>query len=117
MKNLKLVVLLLSIVIMSCKSTSYPNLEDGIYADIQTVKGGILVQLEYEHTPITVANFVSLAEGTNVYVSEKFKGKPFYDGLKFHRVVKDFIIPGGDPNGNGTGGPGYKFEDEFPVND
>ncbi|MGB5463812.1 MAG: peptidylprolyl isomerase, partial [Aureibaculum sp.] len=117
MKNLKLVVLLLSIVMMSCKSTSYPNLEDGIYADIQTVKGDILVQLEYEHTPITVANFVSLAEGTNVYVSEKYKGKPFYDGLKFHRVVKDFIIQGGDPNGNGTGGPGYKFEDEFPVND
>ena len=117
MKYYKIIVLLLTLVFISCKTTSYPNLDDGLYADIQTVKGDILVQLEYEHTPITVANFVSLAEGTNVYVSEKFKGKPFYDGLKFHRVVKDFVIQGGDPNGNGSGGPGYKFEDEFPVND
>jgi cyclophilin family peptidyl-prolyl cis-trans isomerase len=117
MKYYKIIVLLLTFVFISCKTTSYPNLDDGLYADIQTVKGDILVQLEYEHTPITVANFVSLAEGTNVYVSEKFKGKPFYDGLKFHRVVKDFVIQGGDPNGNGSGGPGYKFEDEFPVND
>ena len=68
-------------------------------------------------TPITVSNFVSLAEGNNAYVDEKFKGKPFYDGLKFHRVVKDFIVQGGDPRGNGSGGPGYRFEDEFPMDD
>ena len=118
MKNLfKIVLLLVFVVISSCKSTNYPNLNDGIYADIQTDKGSILLQLEYEHTPITVANFVSLAEGNNVYVAEKHKGKPFYEGLKFHRVVENFIIQGGDPLGVGTGGPGYQFEDEFPTNE
>ena len=118
MKNLtKIVLLLVFVAISSCKSTNYPNLNDGIYADIQTDKGSILLQLEYENTPITVANFVSLAEGNNVYVAEKYKGKPFYDGLKFHRVVENFIIQGGDPLGIGTGGPGYQFEDEFPTND
>jgi len=118
MKNLtKIVLLLVFVAISSCKSTNYPNLNDGIYADIQTDKGSILLQLEYENTPITVASFVSLAEGNNVYVAEKYKGKPFYDGLKFHRVVENFIIQGGDPLGIGTGGPGYQFEDEFPTND
>ena len=118
MKNLiKIVLLLVFVVISSCKSTNYPNLNDGIYADIQTDKGSILLQLEYENTPITVASFVSLAEGNNVYVAEKHKGKPFYDGLKFHRVVENFIVQGGDPLGVGTGGPGYQFEDEFPTND
>ena len=74
--------------------------------------------MEYEVTPITVANFVSLAEGTNPYVDESFKGKrPFYDGLKFHRIVDDFMIQGGDPRGNGSGDPGYKFEDEFTMDD
>jgi len=114
---IKIVVLLVVLVISSCKSTSYQNLEDGLYADIQTDKGSILLTLTYEHTPITVANFVSLAEGSNIYVSENFKGKPFYDGLKFHRVIKDFMIQGGDPMANGKGGPGYKFEDEFPTDD
>ena len=116
-KVIKIVLLLVFVGISSCKSTSYPNLNDGLYADIQTDKGNILLQLEYEDTPITVANFVSLAEGNNAYVAEKYKGKPFYDGLKFHRVVEDFIIQGGDPLGVGSGGPGYQFEDEFPTND
>jgi len=114
---IKFTILLGVLVISSCKSTSYPNLEDGLYADIQTDKGSILLNLTYEDTPITVANFVSLAEGSNVYVTENYKGKPFYDGLKFHRVVEDFIIQGGDPLGKGTGGPGYVFEDEFPTDD
>ena len=114
---IKIVLLLVFVVISSCKSTSYPNLTDGIYADIQMDKGSILLQLEYENTPFTVANFVSLAEGNNAYVAEKFRGKPFYDGLKFHRVVEDFIVQGGDPLGVGSGGPGYQFEDEFPTND
>lgn len=112
-----ILILTIAIVIVSCKSTSYQNLNNGLYADIQTDKGNILLSLEYKHTPITVANFISLAEGNNRYVSEQYRGKPFYDGLKFYRVVKDFIIQGGDPLANGRGGPGYEFEDEFPVND
>lgn len=87
---------------------------DGIFATIATNKGNIIVQLEYQKTPVTVANFVSLIEGKNPYVTnEKLKGKPFYDGLKFHRVIADFMIQGGDPSGNGTGGPGYAFKDEI----
>ncbi len=107
----------LSIILISCKSSNYSDLEDGLYADIQTEKGSILVKFSFEETPIVVANFVSLAEGNNDYVAEKFIGKPFYDGLTFHRVSKGFLIQGGDPKGNGTGGPGYQFEDEFPTND
>ncbi len=114
---MKLTFLVIIISLISCKTVKYADLDEGMYADIQTKKGDILLKLEYEKTPITVANFVSLAEGTNPYVSEKYKGKPFYDGLKFHRVVKDFMIQGGDPRGNGSGDPGYKFEDEFPLND
>ncbi len=112
---IKVVVLFVVIIMSSCKSSSYQNLEEGLYADIQTDKGNILLELEYKYTPITVANFVSLAEGNNVYVSENYRGKPFYDGLKFHRVVKNFMIQGGDPKNNGRGGPGYQFENEHPM--
>ncbi|MBP6040680.1 MAG: peptidylprolyl isomerase [Flavobacterium sp.] len=91
-----------------------PKTTEGVFANILTTKGTIIVQLEYQKTPVTVANFVSLAEGKNTYVTdEKLKGKPFYNGLKFHRVLKDFMIQGGDPAGNGSGGPGYAFKDEF----
>ena len=71
------------------------------------------MKLAIDKAPITVANFVSLSEGDNPRVSEEFKSKMFYNGLKFHRVIDDFMIQGGDPLGNGTGGPGYKFDDEF----
>lgn len=87
--------------------------KEGIFAEIETAKGKIYIKLEYQKTPITVANFISLVEGTNPQVAEKFKGKHFYNGLKFHRVIKDFMIQGGDPDGNGSGGPGYAFKDEF----
>ena len=91
-----------------------PKTIEGIFANFVTNKGTIVVQLEYQKTPITVANFISLVEGKNTFVTdEKLKGKPFYDGLKFHRVIKDFMIQGGDPAGNGSGGPGYSFKDEF----
>ena len=87
---------------------------EGIFATIATNKGNIVVQLEYKKTPVTVANFIALAEGKNTFVTnEKLKGKPFYDGLKFHRVIKDFMIQTGDPSGNGSGGPGYAFKDEI----
>jgi peptidyl-prolyl cis-trans isomerase A (cyclophilin A) len=86
---------------------------DGIFAELETTKGKITLMLEYQKTPITVANFIALAEGTNTAVNEKYKGKHFYDGLKFHRVIADFMIQGGDPLGNGSGDPGYKFKDEF----
>ena len=91
-----------------------PTANEGIFAEFETTKGKIVVVLEYKKTPITVANFVSLIEGTNPFVTdEKLKGKPFYNGLKFHRVIKDFMIQGGDPAGNGSGGCGYSFKDEF----
>ncbi|TPG41782.1 peptidylprolyl isomerase [Flavobacterium pectinovorum] len=89
-----------------------PN--EGIFATISTKHGNIVLVLEYVKAPVTVANFISLAEGKNPYVKvESLKGKPFYDGLKFHRVIKDFMIQGGDPQGNGSGDPGYSFKDEF----
>ena len=86
--------------------------ENNMYAKIKTNKGNILIELEYEKTPITVANFVSLAEGT-MKNNSKPEGTPYYDGLKFHRVIDNFMIQGGCPNGNGMGDPGYKFQDEF----
>ncbi len=112
MKKMTSLFLSLIAVVSACSSPK-EQYGDGLYADIQTSKGQIVIQLEYEKAPMTVANFVSLAEGTNPYVDKKYKGKPYYDGLTFHRVVNDFMIQGGDPNGDGQGGPGYIFRDEF----
>ena len=91
-----------------------PAAIEGIFATIATNKGDIVLELAYQKAPVTVANFIALAEGKNTFVTDdKLKGKPFFDGLKFHRVIKDFMIQGGDPSGNGSGGPGYAFKDEF----
>ena len=113
MKKVKLWALLLPLLLMACKSTKYPNLKEGLYADIQTNHGDMLAELYYKATPGTVANFVSLAEGTNTYVADSLKGKRYYDGTKSHRVIKDFMLQAGDRTATGEGDPGYKFADEF----
>ena len=93
------------------------KLADGVYAEMDTTKGKILLQLEFEKTPLTVANFVGLAEGTKFYSKDGSapvkQTAPFYDGIKFHRVIADFMIQGGDPLGVGRGGPGYQFRNEI----
>lgn len=111
MKKIYIPLFLLAIAV-GCK-TQYPDLDSGLYADIQTNKGSILLKLAYDKAPITVANFISLSEGENQKVREEFKSKKYYNGIKFHRVIPDFMIQGGDPTGSGSGGPGYRFEDEF----
>lgn len=87
-------------------------MKEGLYAKFITSKGDVLVELTYDKTPGTVGNFVGLAEG-KLENSAKELNTPYYDGLIFHRVIADFMIQGGDPQGTGTGGPGYQFDDEF----
>lgn len=111
-KTISLFVLALSVMVSACKN-EHKNLKDGLYAEIVTSKGSIIVELDYKKAPITVANFVTLAEGNNPYVMEDLKGKPFYNGTVFHRVEKGFVIQGGDPYGNGSGDPGYIFKNEI----
>ncbi len=96
----------------SMSKEQYKNLEDGLYAQMETSKGNLTIELYEEDAPLTVANFVGLAEGTKKNEAKPL-GTPYYDGIVFHRVIKDFMIQGGDPDGKGTGGPGYDFEDEF----
>jgi peptidylprolyl isomerase len=91
-------------------------LPDGLYARIETERGAMVARLDYREAPLTVGNFVGLAEGLLKWrdpESETIRQSRFYDGLTFHRVVKDFVIQGGDPEGTGRGGPGYYFPDEF----
>ena len=113
MKKSILLLLLAITSFYSCKD-EHSNLPDGLYADIETSKGHIIVELDYKKAPVTVANFVTLAEGKNEFVTKEYlKGKPFYDGLKFHRVIEEFMIQTGDPEGTGSGDTGYKFKDEI----
>jgi len=113
MKKSLFLLLLVTVVTMTSCKTKYPNLDNGLYAEIVTNKGTFVAKLYHEATPLTVANFIELAEGTHQMVDTAYKGKPFYNNLTFHRVMKDFMIQGGDPAGTGSGSPGYRFPDEF----
>ncbi len=121
MKNfgILLFTLLISFGYSSAQVIDETQLQDGIYAKIYTSGGNILIKLHYDKCPMTCANFIALAEGT-MPNSAKALGVHYYDSLKFHRVIskvngdkQDFMIQGGDPVGNGSGGPGYAFKDEF----
>ncbi|MGJ8592654.1 MAG: peptidylprolyl isomerase [Aquaticitalea sp.] len=93
----------------------HPDLKEGLYAEFVTNKGTMVAQLYYDKVPVTVANFVALAEGNHPMVKEEFKGKKYYNGLTFHRVMDKFMIQGGDPTATGSGDSGYKFPDEFDT--
>ena len=114
-KYLHITNILLITLLISC-ANSQSKLSKGLYAEIKTNKGDIMVNLNFKETPITVANFVSLSEGKNKEVSPKYYKKKYYDGLIFHRVIDNFMIQGGCPQGTGMGDPGYKFKDEFNEN-
>lgn len=115
MKTLKLsLIALLGLLIYSC-SSQYPELEDGLYAEFKTSEGDFVTELHFEKVPMTVGNFVALAEGNHPEVDEKYENKKYYDGIIFHRIIDGFMIQGGDPDGTGQGGPGYKFPDEFDA--
>ncbi|WP_040253307.1 peptidylprolyl isomerase [Psychroserpens mesophilus] len=111
-KTLQLFVLFLLLTATSCNE-EYPDLEDGLYAEFITTKDTMIAKLFYDKVPVTVANFVALAEGTHPMADEEFKGKPYYDGLTFHRVMDNFMIQGGDHTGTGSGTPGYRFTADF----
>ncbi|MGL2963972.1 peptidylprolyl isomerase [Flavobacterium sp. RSB2_4_14] len=111
-KTICLLLAFVALIFSSCKD-EHKNLKDGLYAEIETSKGTIIVALEYKKAPVTVANFITLAEGKNPFVTEDFRGKPFFNGLQYHRVIADFMIQTGDPLGNGSGDAGYKFIDEI----
>ena len=115
MRKLSFLFLILTLGFVSCQN-DYPDLEDGVYAEFKTNRGVFVAKLYNEETPLTVSNFVDLAEGNNGLVDSIYKGKKFYNGLTFHRIIKDFMIQGGDPLGTGSGSPGYTFPDEFSEN-
>lgn len=113
MRTLKLsLVALVGLLMYSC-STQYPDLDDGLYAEFKTSEGDFVTELHFDKVPMTVGNFVALAEGEHPGVDEKYQGKKFYDSIVFHRIIDGFMIQGGDPDGSGQGGPGYKFADEI----
>ena len=98
------------------KESSKMKLSAGVYATFETSMGNVICRLFEKETPVTVANFIGLAEGTKEWSDPKTGApmkKKFYDGLKFHRVIPEFMVQGGCPLGKGTGGPGYRFDDEI----
>ncbi|MEM5566078.1 peptidylprolyl isomerase [Psychroserpens sp. AS72] len=111
-KTLQILMLCLIVTLVSCKE-EYPDLEDGLYAEIVTSKDTMIAKLFYDKVPVTVANFVALAEGNHPMMADEFKGKPYYDSLTFHRVMDKFMIQGGDHTATGGGNPGYKFTADF----
>lgn len=116
-KRVTLIMLLFLFSAMTAFAATKPVKGEGIFAKIETNKGSILLKLFYKKVPRTVGNFIGLAEGSRVWTHPKtykpIQGKPLYKDLRFHRVIKKFMIQTGDPLGNGRGGPGYIFEDEF----
>ena len=111
--TMKTLILALLVSVSSCGQQKYPDLGDGLYAEFVTNKGTMVAKLHYKEVPVTVANFVALAEGTHPELPDSLKGKKYYDGTTFHRVIDKFMIQGGDRTGTGSGNPGYKFSDEF----
>jgi peptidylprolyl isomerase len=121
MKTFLTMVLFIGLVLLNCMEDAImaeeQKLEDGLYVSMVTSKGNIVLALEFDKAPLTVANFVGLAEGTKEFSDSKGRTSGrYYDGLTFHRVIADFMIQGGCPLGSGTGGPGYNFPDEFDPN-
>ncbi|ARV13993.1 peptidylprolyl isomerase [Polaribacter sp. SA4-12] len=116
MKNLKYLIVIV-VFLTACTPDKYKGLEDGVYAEILTNKGEVLLELYAENVPMTVANFVSLAEGTNSQLLDSLKGKKFYEGVIFHRVVPNFVIQGGGFTPEGRKNAGYVFGDEFPKSE
>lgn len=115
-KYLYKIILYFSLILTFSCQNKYPDLEDGIYAEFITNKGVMVAKLYYQEAPNTVANFISLAEGTNTLVDSIYKGKKFYNSTIFHVVIDSFIIQGGDPTETGQGNAGYWFDDEFAPN-
>ena len=118
MKNLTKTLLIFAVLVTipTAFAQEKPKLNPGVYANFETSMGNFTCELFEKDAPITVANFIGLAEGTKDWKDPKtgatMKGKPFYNGLIFHRVIEGFMIQGGDPLGNGTGGPGYSIKGE-----
>jgi peptidyl-prolyl cis-trans isomerase A (cyclophilin A) len=106
------VVLFITLGGAEAKKPKKPKLDKGLYVEMQTTRGAILIRMAMDSVPLTVANFVGLAEG-KIKNTAKKEGEHYFDSLKFHRVIANFMIQGGDPQGTGSGGPGYNFKDEF----
>lgn len=111
-----LAALLIGLALVAPRAGATDPAADGLYADFITSAGNFRARLEFERAPRTVANFVSLAEGTRNWIDfpqARLARRPFYDGLTFHRVIAGFMLQGGSRNGQGTDGPGFRFADEF----